>query len=130
MQPDTAWVAEIIRACDPMFQAADVGFVHQVMYDAQEPTVVTALLWEADPQKFASRYPDSGIEEEYGDGWPDTPCIDYWVEIDASAGLCRLKFEGWNLPELLLELSGRGVRDGAALADTVARILGVRSPRV
>ncbi len=37
------------------------------------------MLWEADPLRFAERYPDSGVVESYGPQWP-APCIDYSVE--------------------------------------------------
>lgn len=81
--------------------AAEVGFVRQAQYADEAHQVVAALLWEADPIKFAARYPDSGIVETYGeDAWSGVHCIDYW---------------GF---------------DGSAIADTFARILGVPSPRV
>ena len=57
-------------------------------------------------------------------------CIDYWIYLDHPNRRCRLSVEGWNLPELWLDLHGVGVWDGPALADTFARILGVTSPRI
>ena len=125
-----AWADLVARECDPVFEAADVGFVGQVLYAEDQETVV-ALLWEADPERFAARYPDSGIVETYGEEqWPGVHCIDYWVNVDHASGRCRLSAEGWNLPEIWLELSGRGDADGASIADTFARILSVPSPRI
>jgi hypothetical protein len=62
--------------------------------------------------------------------WPGVPCIDFWVYLDHDKGQCRLSVEGWNLPELILKLSGNSFLDGAHLADVFAMILGVRSPRL
>jgi len=125
---DQSWIDQVCAECDPVFAAADVGFVRQLVGDADGGT--TALLWEADPPRFADRYPDSGIIETYGpDQWPGVHCIDYWVHLESDRDRVRLEFEGWNLPALSLDVSGRAARDGAEIADTVARILGVPSPR-
>ena len=65
-----------------VFDAADVGFVRQIQVrrsgesafaSLSEMTGIAeevALLWEADPELFAERYPDSGIVESYGEQWP------------------------------------------------------------
>ncbi len=128
---DRHWAEAVAAACNPIFEAADVGFERQLLYADEEHTQVDALLWEADPRRFAHRYPDSGIVETYGDQqWPDVRCIDYWVYVDHANGRCRLSVEGWNLPELYLDLHGNGGRDGAHIADTFARILAIPSPRV
>ncbi len=116
------WAADVCAACDPVFEAADVGFT-------QNQRGPSAFLWEADPERFAARYPDSGIVESYGSGWSSAPCIDYWIYVETDRGQARLSVEGWNLVGLVVELSGNGELDGAALADVFARILGVRSPR-
>ena len=77
---DAAWADEVVRLCDPVFEAADVGFVRQVMHAGDDRTRVDALLWEAEPQRFAERYPESGIIETYGqEQWPGVPCIDFWA---------------------------------------------------
>lgn len=128
---DKCWVAAVVEACDPIFEAADVGFVRQLQYADEQQSQVDALLWEADPRRFAQRYPDSGIVETYGEQqWPGVHCIDYWVYVDHANHRCRLSAEGWSLPELWLDLRGHGEADGAAIADTFARILAVPSPRV
>jgi hypothetical protein len=128
---DQAWAQEVCAYCDPVFEAAKVGFVRQVQHADEIRQVVTALLWEAEPLRFAAKYPDSGIVETYGEGqWPDVHCIDYWVYIDHENRRCRLSVEGWNLPDLSIELDGHSGLDGPAIADTFARILGVASPRV
>ena len=57
--------------CDPVFEAADVGFVRQVQYAGPGYRRVDAMLWEADPEQFAARYPDSGVAESYGRQWRD-----------------------------------------------------------
>ena len=126
------WAEEVAQFCDPIFDGADVGFVRQVQYADDEQNEVVYLLWEADPQRFAERYPDSGVLEAYGDEyqWRSVSCIDYWVNLDHTNRRCRLSVEGWQLPELWLELRGEGGWDGPAIADTFARILGVPSPRI
>ncbi|MEZ0579033.1 hypothetical protein [Nocardioides sp. MH1] len=124
---DQAWVEAVCAACDPVFDAANVGFLRQVQH--AEDGTVGAVLWEADPRRFAERYPDSGIVEAYGaEQWSGVPCIDYWVYVDHVARTARVSVEGWNLPEVRLPLRG-DLLDATALADLFARILGVPSPR-
>jgi hypothetical protein len=128
---DNRWVEEVSAYCDPVFDAAQVGFKRQILKADEEGQVATALLWEADPAAFAKRYPDSGIVKTYGaDQWPSVHCIDYWLYLEPEHRRCRISVEGWNLPELVVELRGHSGLDGAAIADTFARILGVASPRV
>lgn len=116
--------------CDPVFEAADVGFERQITYGPTRDTVA-GVLWEADPAQFAARYPDSGIVESYGpDQWPDVTCIDWWVTVDSTTQRVRISVEGWNLPDLWIDLSGNGTQDGCELADVFARLLDVRSPRI
>src|SRR3712207_8830332 len=70
-----------------------------VAFDAMNP----ALLWEAEPARFAARYPDIRIEDSYGDQWPDVSCIDYWRSEEHTSELqsrqylvCRLLLEKKN----------------------------------
>lgn len=124
------WADSVTHACDPVFEGADVGFVRQVQYADDQQNEVVHLLWEADPRRFAERYPESGIVDTYGEGqWETVHCIDYWINLDQANRRCRLSFEGWDLPELWLDLHANGERDGAAIAATFARVLGVPSPR-
>lgn len=88
MTVDLAWRDAVRASCEPVFQAADVGFQwNDMVFDRDQP----AMLWEADPARFALRYPDSGIELSYGDQWPP-PCIDYWIYVEPTtmaAQVCR-----------------------------------------
>jgi hypothetical protein len=124
-----SWVEEVCAKCDPIFEAAGVGFSRQILQSDPGGRIVSALLWEADPGKFAARYPDSGIVESYGeDQWRGVHCIDFWVHLDHADRTARICVEGWNLPEVFLRLRGDGF-DAMHLADLFARILGVPSPR-
>ena len=80
------------------------------------------MLWEADPVRFAARYPDSGIEESYGDQWPP-PCIDYWIYLDPDARVAKVCTEGWSWPDQEFALSGVGVEDADRLGDYLAQVL-------
>lgn len=106
------------------------GFVRQIQFSDPAEEQVAAILWEAVPDRFLARYPDSGLVETYGgeDQWADVHCIDYWIYVDHQAMRARLSVEGWNLHEIGVPLRG-DVFDGARLADLFARILNVRSPR-
>lgn len=66
---DQRWADAVCSVCDPVFASADVGFVRQIQSDPADG-LVQALLWEADPLRFAERYPDSRIVDSYGDEWP------------------------------------------------------------
>ena len=84
-------------------------------------------MWEADPGRFAARFPDSGISEEYGEQWPP-PCIDYWVYVDPVEMTARLSTEGWSRLDEAVSLTGDGSQDGFVLAATFAAILRVWPP--
>jgi hypothetical protein len=58
---DEVWAASVCKICDPVFESADVGFVRRVL--RSETGLISALLWEADPQRFVERSPDSGLLE-------------------------------------------------------------------
>jgi hypothetical protein len=125
---DQEWAQSVCDYCDPIFEAANVGFTRQISY--ADDGVVDTLLWEADPARFADTYPDSGIVESYGeDRWPQVHCIDFWVYVEHENRQCRLSMEGWNLPDLVLPFTGNRTLDACGIADTFARVLGVQSPR-
>lgn len=125
---DQAWADGVREQCDPVFARADVGFTFNATGIDPGTGSVQSLLWEAVPERFAERYPDSGIVESYGDQWPGY-CIDYWVYVDADRARVRLSTEGWNLPELAIELHGHPAMDGMNIASVFARILGVPDGR-
>jgi hypothetical protein len=116
------WAAAVSAICDPVFAAADAGFI------PADGGFADALLWEADPSRFAQRYPDSGIKDSFSSaGWPPD-CIDYWLYVDANKRQARLAVEGWAELEIELELTGDGDRDGLTIAREFARILRVEAP--
>src|ERR1700712_1437833 len=124
---DGDWAAGVCSVCDPVFRSADVGFVRQMPRESGR-VLISSLLWEADPLRFAERYPDSGIVESYGlDQWPP-PCIDYWVYVDAKSREGRISVEGWNSGDQIVSLTGVGLCDGLALGEVVAAILCVPLP--
>jgi hypothetical protein len=123
MPVDVAWRDAVRAACESVLASAQVGFQWNdtTHFDGDTP----ALLWEADPQRFATRYPESGIERSYGDQWPPS-CIDYWIYVDPATMTARLSVEGWNLSDTTVHLvGGDGTSDGQLLAATFASILGV-----
>lgn len=115
------WSAIVCRRLDPLFSSTDAGFSRSA---PAEPTtgVVDDMLWEADPIRFAERYPDSGIIESYGDQWP-APCIDYWVYVDVESRVATLSTEGWAFDNQQIPLSGTGAEDAERLHERLARIL-------
>lgn len=117
MMVDRAWAEAVERACDPVFTAAEAGFVFQLVMGEGG---IAALLWEADPLLFAARFPGSGIEESYGEQWP-APCIDFWVYLEGEQA--RISYEGWSGQDVLVPLTGDGGADGAQIAGEFSRIL-------
>lgn len=118
------WVSIVRAVCDPVFESADVGFLAQVMM--REGTA-DALLWEAEPARFAERYPDSEVVESYGSGWPP-PCLDFWAYIRPAEPCAVLQPTGWGIGEIEVLLCGDGASDGIAIAREFARILRVPGP--
>jgi hypothetical protein len=123
---DRAWAEFVCSICDPICDSAAVGFARQIHEDPDRG--VTAVLWEADPRRFAERYADSGIVESYGpDQWPP-PCIDYWVYVDAETRQARFSLEGPGPDDDVLTLTGDGHEDGLAIGHVLARVLDVPGP--
>jgi len=120
---DASWASAVRAVCDPVFDAADAAFVAQVM---MRDDVTDALLWEALPERFAARYPDSWAVESYGTGWPP-PCLDFWVYVRADTRRAELRPDGVG-EDVVVALSGDGVTDGLTIAREFARMLGVPSP--
>jgi hypothetical protein len=85
-------------------------------------------LWEAEPALFAARYPDSRIEDSYGDQWPGVFCIDHWIYVDPVTMTACLSVEGWSGTDESVDLTGDGRVDGRHLASEFAHILGVALP--
>lgn len=121
---DDDWVLAVRAICDPVFDSADVNFLVQVI---RQPGGISAILWEAEPERFASRYPDSHVVEAYGSGWPP-PCIDFWAYVDTVQRRARLCPEGWGPDDITVDLVGDGVRDGVAIARQFASVLRVPGP--
>lgn len=115
------WSRTVCERLDALFERADAGFSRSLP-ERLEPGVVGDMLWEADAETFAERYPDSGIVESYGSGWP-APCIDYWVYVDLETRRATLSTEGWSADDPEIELSGDGTTDADRLADALAKIL-------
>ena len=126
MTVNVAWRDAVRAICEPGFAAADAGFKWNghFAFDAEHP----ALLWEAEPALFAARYPDSRIEDSYGDQWPGVTCIDYWIYVDPVTMTARLSVEGWSGADQTVNLTGDGRMDGRRLASEFAHILGVAFP--
>jgi hypothetical protein len=120
------WADTVRSVCDPVFESADVRFSAQVM---MRGAIVDALLWEADPDRFAKRYPDSGLVESYGSGWPP-PCVDFWAYIRPSVPCAVLNPEGWGHQEIVVQLCGDALSDGRSIGREFARILRVTEPVV
>jgi hypothetical protein len=129
MRLDRAWAEAVRRWCDPVFAAADCGFEWNGSGYQRDPDGhVHSLLWEAGPELFAERYPDSGVIESYGEeNWPP-PCIDYWIYVEPTTGTAELSVEGWSDWRDPIPLSGDGDVDGRTLATRFAAILRVSPP--
>jgi hypothetical protein len=115
MTPDRAWLEAVVNRLEPIFAAADVGFVRNQVDES-------AMLWEADPRRFAERYPDSGIIETYGvDQWPSVHCIDFWFYLDRGLeNEIFVSFEGWDAPDRQVAVTGSPATDGDLLATLLA----------
>ncbi|MEZ5193210.1 MAG: hypothetical protein R2734_12275 [Nocardioides sp.] len=107
-----------------MLAAAEVGFVAARLHRAPV-TVVSNLLREADPHRYAARYPPTGVVESYGEQWP-APA---WTSGPTSS-----QPPGWATWRTTGEPLGRpgAAGDGRADVQSVARwlaeLLGVPLP--
>jgi hypothetical protein len=129
MSLDSTWVEGVRRWCDPVFSSANCGFEWNGSgYNSEAGGQVTAMLWEAVPDLFAERYPESDIIEQYGvEQWPP-PCIDYWIYVDPVTHTAELSIEGWSYWPTPLPLSGDAEADGRMLATKFAEFLRVSPP--
>jgi hypothetical protein len=117
---DRAWAEQVAAICQPVFDGADVGF-------RAHPPQAAALLWEAAPQAFAARFPDSEIIESYGDHWPPSG-IDYWVYTHPDTMTVELSLEGWGLMREEYAVTGDAGADGPLIARRFAEVLRVPLP--
>jgi hypothetical protein len=100
---------------------------------------LVAVLYEADPLDFLRRYPQTRLDESYGDQWP-APCVDLWLKFDWDAGRAELDLEGFEvlddldasgregLAQRVAELSGDVNEDAHMIATGLALVLGVSPP--
>lgn len=122
---DDDWSATVCSLLDQLFLSASAGF-SRTAPEQPRNGVVEDMLWEADPLRFAERYPDSRIIDSYGGQWPP-PCIDYWVYIDAGARRALISTEGWSAERQSLDLTGRGNDDAQRIGEVLGAILSVRT---
>ncbi|MDF8265597.1 hypothetical protein [Luteipulveratus flavus] len=120
---DQAWIRAVKSRCDETLQRADVGFTAQDIHD--EHGAVTAIMWQANPQRYAERYPDSAIVDSYGSQWPEVRDINCTLKLDESPHAVGLAIEGWGLPEVFVRVDQRGDRDGVQIANLLSRIFAV-----
>lgn len=119
---DPDWSQIVCGRLGTVFESADAGFIRSLPKRSQAGTV-DDMLWEADPKRFAERYPDSGIVESYGPQWPPH-CIDYWIYVDVESRRATLSTEGMVAEPSEIELSGNGVQDANRLGMALDQILG------
>lgn len=123
MTLDRAWAEAVASQLEPVFIAAEVGFTRNQVNES-------AMLWEADPGRFAERYPESEIIETYGEmQWPSVHCIDFWFYLDRGPeDEILVSFEGWDAPYELISVTGDADIDGRVLATRLAKHLRVGPP--
>ncbi len=97
---------------------------------------VSSVLYEAAPLDFVSRYPDSRLQDSYGDQWPP-PCVDLWLKFDWDEKRTDLDLEGFDVDGRLQSLGHAAVairatrltddadEDARMIATALALVLGV-----
>jgi hypothetical protein len=100
---------------NPVMVAADVDF------RGHGPNQV-AMLWEADPNLFVTKYPSSGVRQMWGENWPPSS-VDWWLHVVPEENAYRLDVAGWNLPDVWVRSSGVMGLDAVQLAALMARLL-------
>jgi hypothetical protein len=101
---------------------------------------LNAVLYEAAPLDFVTRYPESDLQESYDPGeWPP-PCVDLWLEFDWNEKRTTLNLEGFHVTEHLAasgleSVATRATRltdasqdDARMIASALACVLGVSGP--
>ena len=100
---------------------------------------IVGVVYEADPADFARRYPQTGLDEDWGDEVPNT-CVDLWVKFHFDTRRTELQVEGFEVLEHLHttgheELAERVTRmsddaddDARAIATALALVLDVPGP--
>ena len=101
---------------------------------------LNAVLYEAGPLDFVTRYPESDLRESYDpDEWPP-PCVDLWLEFDWNENRTDLNLEGFHVTQHLAASGHQGVAtratrltddpedDARVIASALACVLGVSGP--
>ena len=120
---DDDWSATVCSVLDRLFQNASAGFSRTAPKQPQNG-FVEDMLWEADPLRFAERYPNSAVIDSYGGQWPP-PCIDYWIYIDGPARRALISTEGWSAEQQAVDLTGHGDDDAQRIGEVLGGILSV-----
>jgi hypothetical protein len=106
---------DLIDHCDPVFERARATFHRQVLDGS-------SLLYSADPIEFLLKYPDSEVDESYGNLWPPLD-VDYWVQVSPGGESIRVVAEGWQQPERFISLLDPSIDVAQETADHFARLL-------
>lgn len=115
---EVKWLAIVCGRLDCLFEATGAGFSRSMPGEPVDEQVGD-MLWEADPMRFAERYPESWIVESYGDQWP-APCIDYWIYIDVDSRRATFSIEGFDVDPESVALTGDGSQDAERLRKVLA----------
>lgn len=101
---------------------------------------LNAVLYEAAPLDFVTRYPESDLQESYPpDEWPPA-CVDLWLKFDWNENRTDFNLEGFEVTQDLAASGHEGVAtratrltddpedDARAIASALAHVLGVSGP--